>query len=161
MHWNDIVCTTELTYDFPQAGVLSEPTFFRKMLGEINCVRMFCPFRRPSCVRTGCTSHAFDLHHAPHVTDNVHACESVMLEPVDTKSAESTPDATVGLNSCACTCRSIIRNNVSCITLTAKHTHGSPSSSSPSYMAAVCGPLHTAGSSGGFELPHRPSTFHK
>ena len=74
MHRDDIVCTTELTYDFSQAGVLSEPTFFRKMIGEVNGVRIFSPFRRPSCVRTGCTSHAFDLHHAAAFTQDVYAC---------------------------------------------------------------------------------------
>ena len=169
MHRNDIVCPTELTYNFPQAGVLSEPTFFRKMLREINCVRAFCPFRRPSCVRTVSTSHAFDLHHAAHFTDDVHACESAMREPAGTKSAESTtPDAAVGLNSCACTCRSIICNSVSCTTLTAKHTN-----CAVSFTAAVCGPLHTSLTPcasfslsriiWGFELADRPSTctFHE
>ena len=87
MHRDDVVCTTELTYDFPLAGVLSEPTFFRKVPGEVNCVRMFCPFRRPSSVRARSTSHAFDLHRAAHFTDNLHACESASVELAYTISA--------------------------------------------------------------------------
>lgn len=71
MHGNDIVCAAELTYDISQAGVLSESTFFREVLGEIDGMSHFCSFGRPCCVQVGCASHPFDLHHETGHTDKV------------------------------------------------------------------------------------------